>query len=74
MYKVGDKIKIRDIQFGNCCVNTSLNNMRPKRVLTISRIEGYLVWMKEVRWWFSKDMIEGLYEFELVNRFELMDL
>ncbi len=82
-YKVGDRVKITTWKQIPLQADIDLENLSPKRVITIRKIEeeNYLekiYWGKEVHWWFYELRIEGLFVPEIFEpietRFEILDL
>ncbi len=75
-YEVGDKIKIKDKAGFYPDFDRDLNNLSPKRVVTIKRILGGDYWVEEIIWRIDRLQIEGLYVVDepVENRFEILDL
>lgn len=73
-YKVGDKIRIKKRGCFHNDFNKALNNLIPKRVVTIKKNIGRDYWVEEITWRIEEPQIESLVFEPIDSRFEILDL
>lgn len=73
-YKIGDKIRIKKRGCFHKDFDKALNDLNPKRIVTIKRILGGDYWVEEIIWRIERLQIEGIVLKSIENRWEILDI